>query len=52
MQKYLLIKNKYITQVSGGVYGGQSKKFIKNYKKYCKSEGMIQPNDLVGLTNF
>ncbi len=36
----------------GGVYGGQSKKFIKNYQKYCKSEGMIQPNDLVGLTNF
>ena len=36
----------------GGVFGGQPKKFLINYKKYCKSKGMIQPNDLVGLTDF
>ncbi|WP_440907462.1 SDR family oxidoreductase [Candidatus Pelagibacter sp.] len=36
----------------GGVYGGQSKKFLNNYKKYCKSIGMISPNDLVGVADF
>ncbi len=36
----------------GGVYGGQAKKFVKNYKKYSKSKGMISPSDLVGVANF
>ncbi len=36
----------------GGVYGGQSKKFVSNYKKYCKSKGMIEPHNLVGLAEF
>ena len=36
----------------GGVYGGQTKKFINNYKKYCKDKGMIMPNDLVGVADF
>ncbi len=36
----------------GGVFGGQSKQFVNNYKKYCKSKGMISPSDLVGIANF
>jgi NAD(P)-dependent dehydrogenase (short-subunit alcohol dehydrogenase family) len=36
----------------GGVYGGQSKNFLNNYKKYCKDKGMIEPRDLVGVANF
>jgi NAD(P)-dependent dehydrogenase (short-subunit alcohol dehydrogenase family) len=36
----------------GGVYGGQSKTFLNNYKKYCKDKGMINPGDLLGVANF
>ncbi len=36
----------------GGVYGGQPKKFVNNYKKYCKSKGMISPSNLVGVADF
>ena len=36
----------------GGVYGGQTKKFVMNYKKYCKDKGMIDPYDLVGVADF
>tara|TARA_B100001059_G_C17747665_1_gene535297 strand:- start:146 stop:865 length:720 start_codon:yes stop_codon:yes gene_type:complete len=36
----------------GGVYGGQTKKFVSNYKKYCKEKGMIDPYNLVGVADF
>ena len=36
----------------GGVFGGQSKIFLNNYKSYCKNKGMISPSDLVGVANF
>ena len=38
---YKKINIKCNTISPGGVYGGQSKIFTNNYKKYCKSIGMI-----------
>lgn len=49
---YKKVNIKCNTISPGGVYGGQTKTFISNYKKYCKSIGMISPNDLVGVANF
>jgi NAD(P)-dependent dehydrogenase (short-subunit alcohol dehydrogenase family) len=36
----------------GGVYANQSQIFLNNYKKYCKDTGMINPGDLLGVSNF
>lgn len=36
----------------GGVFDNHPKKFLLQYKKYCKSKGMINPKDLSGVTNF
>ncbi len=36
----------------GGVFGGQSNIFLKNYRKYCKNKGMIDPSDLIGVAKF
>jgi NAD(P)-dependent dehydrogenase (short-subunit alcohol dehydrogenase family) len=36
----------------GGVFDNHPKKFQLQYKKFCKSKGMIKPKDLSGVTNF
>ena len=53
--KYFSYKkiNVSINSISpGGVYDNHPKKFFKNYKKFCKSKGMIKPVELVGITEF
>jgi enoyl-[acyl-carrier-protein] reductase (NADH) len=36
----------------GGVYNNQNKKFYYNYKKFCKSKGMVSATELISTTEF
>jgi NAD(P)-dependent dehydrogenase (short-subunit alcohol dehydrogenase family) len=36
----------------GGVLDGQPESFVKNYKEYCNTKGMLDPKDLVGAVRF
>ena len=46
-------KNIRINCVSpGGIKSNQNKKFLQRYKKSCINKGMLDPQDVFGITDF